>query len=314
MQRVVKTEMSEIERILARLDQKTVEAVKLMASCQGKIVVAGVGKNMPIAQKMVATLNSTGTPAQFLHAGEALHGDLGLINKNDICLVISKSGNTAEIRNALPSIKQSCDKLIALTGNTQSYLATHADIILDASVEKEAGVEQLAPTSSTTVQLVWCDAIAMALKEIKNFRSADFGKLHPGGSLGKQLSWRVADILDADHAPQVQSTASIREVISSLSSGRYGITAVMEKDEIVGVITDGDLRRMLEKYEDISGLFASDIATHSPKTISANTLAKEALRQINQYKIGQLLVVNEDNQYLGVIDFHGLTKEGFYAE
>ena len=310
---IIESEINEIKRMSVNLNQNFAQCVKTLFKCQGKIVVVGVGKNAPIAQKMVATLNSTGSIAQFLHAGEALHGDVGLIQPQDVCLVLSKSGNTAEIKSSLPSIKQFSSKVIAITGNLNSYLAQNSDIILDATVEKEAGILNLAPTSSTTVQLVMCDAIAMTLQQLKKFSAEDFSKFHPGGSLGKQLLLKVEDMLDETQKPQVDSDASIKEVIQSLSSGRFGITVVMNKNEIIGVVTDGDLRRMLEKYTDFSHLRAHDIASFEPKTIKKSILAKTALQLINQYKIGQLVVVDDDNNYVGIVDFHGLTNEGIRA-
>lgn len=311
---IIESEINEVKRMSVNLNQNFAQCVKTLFKCQGKIVVVGVGKNAPIAQKMVATLNSTGSIAQFLHAGEALHGDVGLIQPQDVCLVLSKSGNTAEIKSSLPSIKQFSSKVIAITGNLNSYLAQNSDIILDATVEKEAGILNLAPTSSTTVQLVMCDAIAMTLQQLKKFSAEDFSKFHPGGSLGKQLLLKVEDMLDETQKPQVDSDASIKEVIQSLSSGRFGITVVMNKNEIIGVVTDGDLRRMLEKYTDFSHLRAHDIASFEPKTIKKSILAKTALQLINQYKIGQLVVVDDDNNYVGIVDFHGLTNEGIRAE
>lgn len=311
---IIDAELSEIQTLKTNIGEGFIFVMRELFSASGKIVVVGVGKNAPIAQKMVATLNSTGTHAQFLHAGEALHGDLGLLQSEDIALILSKSGNTAEIKAALPSIKSLCKKTIAITGNMESFLAQHCDYVLNASVSREAGHNNLAPTSSTTVQLVLCDAIAMTLMKMKNFNSEDFGKYHPGGSLGKQLLLKVEDIVDTHQKPQVDINASIQEVIQSLSSGRYGITALIQDNQVVGVITDGDLRRMLEKYSDFSGLTAKDIATFNPKTIYKDTLAKVALKQINDYKIGQLIVLNRDNEYVGIIDFHGLTKEGISAE
>lgn len=311
---IIESEINEVKRMSVNLNQNFAQCVKTLFKCQGKIVVVGVGKNAPIAQKMVATLNSTGSIAQFLHAGEALHGDVGLIQSQDVCLILSKSGNTAEIKSSLPSIKQFSSKVIAITGNLNSYLAQNSDIILDATVEKEAGILNLAPTSSTTVQLVMCDAIAMTLQQLKKFSAEDFSKFHPGGSLGKQLLLKVEDMLDETQKPQVDSDASIKEVIQSLSSGRFGITVVMNKNEIIGVVTDGDLRRMLEKYTDFSHLRAHDIASFEPKTIKKSILAKTALQLINQYKIGQLVVVDDDNNYVGIVDFHGLTNEGIRAE
>ena len=311
---IIESEITEVRRLKENLTDSFAQTVLEMYNCKGKIVLVGVGKNAPIAQKMVASLNSTGTNAQFLHAGEAMHGDIGLIQPEDVCLVLSKSGNTLEIKSSLSPIKQFSSKVIGITANMNSYLARNCDIILDASIEKEAGILNLAPTSSTTVQLVLCDAIAMALQQLKQFTSNDFGRFHPGGSLGKQLLMKVEDMLDISQKPKVDINSSIKTVIKSLSSGRFGITVVQENDKIVGVITDGDLRRMLENYDDFSHLTARDIASYNPKTIKKSTLARKALQLINQYKIGQLVVVDDENKYVGIVDFHGLTNEGISAE
>ena len=311
---IIQKEIAEIQHLHTSLNHLFADVVEILKNCTGKIVVVGVGKNTPVAQKMVATLNSTGSAAQFLHAGEALHGDIGLIQPNDVALILSKSGNTSEIKSALPSIKAFSAKTIAICGNVESYLARQADIFLDTTVIREAGPENLAPTSSTTVQLVLCDAIAMTLKKLKNFNAEDFGRLHPGGSLGKQLLLKVEDMLDAGQKPEVDINAPVKLVIESLSSGRFGITVVKENGKIAGVVTDGDLRRMLEKYSDLGSITARDIASFNPKTIHKSTLARKALQLINEYKIGQLIVVDDNDQYMGIVDFHGLTNEGIRAE
>lgn len=311
---VIERELTEIQKLKTRIDLQFYHIINKIISSQGKVIVVGVGKNAPIANKMVATLNSTGTVAQFLHAGEAVHGDLGLVNKDDVALILSKSGNTAEIKTMLPSLKKLCSATVAITGNLQSFLAKNTDYVLDTTVSREAGPQAVAPTSSTTVQLVMCDALAMSLKKWKKFGKEDFGVYHPGGSLGKMIAWKVADIVDTEYKPAVKTSANIKEVIQSLSSGRFGITAVMEDDKIVGVITDGDLRRMLEKYDRFDGITAKDIATFSPKTIKKDELAFTALKMINRHKIGQLIVVDNDDKYYGIIDFHILTKEGFSEE
>ena len=307
---IIDLQCKEIQKLKENLNNEFLKAIEVLQKCNGKVVVVGVGKNKPIAEKMVATLNSTGTKAQFLHAGEAIHGDLGLLDKNDVAIVLSKSGNTAEIKNAFPSIKKLSHKVIAITGNLNSYLAKNADIVLDTTIENELGHLGVAPTTSTTVQLVVCDIIAVILKKLKGFTKEDFGKFHPGGSLGKKLSWKVEDIVDSTQKPKVNIDADIKEVIQSLTSGRFGITVVEQKGKIVGVITDGDLRRMLQKYTDLSGIKANDIATFSPKTIKKDVLAVDALKIINKNKIGQLIVVDENDEYFGIIDFHVLTNEG----
>ena len=307
---IIDLQCKEIQKLKENLNNEFLKAIEVLQKCNGKVVIVGVGKNKPIAEKMVATLNSTGTKAQFLHAGEAIHGDLGLLDKNDVAIVLSKSGNTAEIKNAFPSIKKLSHKVIAITGNLNSYLAKNADIVLDTTIENELGHLGVAPTTSTTVQLVVCDIIAVILKKLKGFTKEDFGKFHPGGSLGKKLSWKVEDIVDSTQKPKVNIDADIKEVIQSLTSGRFGITVVEQKGKIVGVITDGDLRRMLQKYTDLSGIKANDIATFSPKTIKKDILAIDALKIINENKIGQLIVVDENDDYFGIIDFHVLTNEG----
>lgn len=307
---IIERQCLELNNLQKKIDNNFFLCIEELLHCTGKAVLVGVGKNKPIAEKMVATLNSTGTNAQFLHAGEALHGDLGLLNKEDVAIVLSKSGNTAEIKNALPSIKQLSKSVIAITGNTQSYLAQNADIVLDTTIQEELGPLGLAPTASTTLQLVLCDTIAVTLKKLKGFTKKDFGIYHPGGSLGKKLSWKVADMIDTSQKPSVDIDADVKEVIQSLTSGRFGITVVEQRGNIVGVITDGDLRRMLQKYTNLEGIKANDIATFSPKTIHKDTLAVEALKMINENKIGQLIVVDDMGNYYGIIDFHELTNEG----
>ena len=311
---IIHNELIEIQQLKENLHDNFASVVELIYDCKGKIVVVGVGKNAPIAQKMVATLNSTGTVAQFLHAGEAMHGDIGLVKSTDVCLVLSKSGNTTEIKSVLPALKEMSQTTVAICGNAASYLAINCDYFLNTTIQKEAGPENLAPTSSTTVQLVLCDAIAMSVKKLKNFTTTDFGKFHPGGMLGKQLLLRVQDMIDTSQKPQVDINAPIKEVIQSLSSGRFGITVVKDKNKICGVVTDGDLRRMLEKYSDLKDILAKDIATFNPKTIHQATLASKALQLINEYKIGQLIVVDDNDNYLGIVDFHSLTNEGIRAE
>ncbi len=314
LSQVFEKELIEIKYASERVDKNFAEVVAVLKKCTGKIVMVGVGKNMPIAQKMVATLNSTGTLAQFLHAGEALHGDLGLVTQEDVAVVLSKSGNTAEIKAVLPSLKKQAKTIVAICGDKDSTLGEMADYYIDASVSCEADPNNLAPTSSTTVQLVICDAIAVALLEMKDFTAEEFGRFHPGGSLGKNLTWTVGDMVDTSQKPWVELNAPIQEVIKSLSYGRHGITVVMDGTEIVGVITDGDLRRMLEKQTNLEGVTAKDLASFHPKIVSTDMNAREALQKMNENKILQLVVVDEENRYAGIIDFHGLTKEGIRAE
>ncbi|RZJ37743.1 MAG: KpsF/GutQ family sugar-phosphate isomerase, partial [Chryseobacterium sp.] len=268
----------------------------------------GASKSAHVANKIVATLNSTGTPSQFLHAAEAIHGDLGVIQKQDVVLCISYSGNSPEIVNLIPFLKEYSAALIAMTGNPESKLAKAADIVLDTHVDKEACPNKLAPTSSTTVQMALGDALAVCLMDLKDFKEIDFAKFHPGGSLGKNLTAKVEQFV-SKNKPEVTSQASIRDVIISVSGSKHGITVVVENGEIIGVITDGDIRRMLLDQDDISQVKASDIISKNPKTIDKNSLAKEAMLILKQYNIGQL-VVTDQNQYYGIIDIHKLLDEG----
>jgi len=272
-------------------------------------VVTGIGKSAIIGQKIVATLNSTGTPAIFMHAADAIHGDLGIIQKKDIVICLSKSGETPEIKVLVPLLKDRGSSLIAIVGNTNSYLARHADYIIDTSVPKEACPNNLAPTSSTTAQLVMGDALAVCLLESRGFSAGDFAKFHPGGTLGKELYLKVRDLYPNNPAPKVNPSDDLKAVILEISSKRLGATAVLNGDKLIGVITDGDLRRMLEKNTDIKKLTASDIMTPKPKTIEADILVVHALNIMRQNNITQLLVV-EKKKYLGIIHLHDILKEG----
>lgn len=301
-------EISELQKLKNRLDDEFVKAVDIIRSAEGKLIIVGIGKSAHVANKIVATLNSTGTPSQFLHASEAIHGDLGVIQKSDVVLCISNSGNSPEIINLLPYLKNYSSALIGMTGNRNSKLAEFSDVILDTHVDTEACPNQLAPTSSTTLQMALGDALAIVLMELNGFKAHDFAKFHPGGSLGKNLLARVSDFLSSQK-PQVAETASIRDVIISISASRHGITVVTREDEIIGVITDGDLRRMLMKGEDLSTITASEIMSQKPKTIEKDALAREALRILKDNNIGQL-VVTENGKYFGIIDLHKLLDEG----
>ncbi len=273
------------------------------------MVVTGIGKSAIIANKIVATLNSTGTPAIFLHAADAIHGDIGTIQKNDNIICLSKSGNTPEIKVLVPLLKKGGNKLIAMTGNTASYLAKQADFVLNCTVEKEACPHDLAPTSSTTAQLAMGDALAVCLLECRDFSKEDFARFHPGGALGKKLYLKVEDISSQNQKPQVKPGDSIRAVIMEISSKRLGATAVVENGKLAGVITDGDLRRMLEKPGDTSKLKASSIMNKNPKTIEEGELAVNAMKFMEQYSITQLIVTNK-GKYSGFIHLHDLIKEG----
>lgn len=285
------------------------EAAQLIYNSKGRVIITGIGKSAIIANKIVATLNSTGTPAVFMHAADAIHGDLGLILKDDVVICISKSGNTPEIKVLIPLIKSAKNKMIAITGNKDSFLGQYADFILNAYVEKEACPNNLAPTTSTTAQLVIGDALAVCLLELRGFSSNDFAKYHPGGALGKKLYLRVQDISSVNEKPKVGPTTSIKNVIVEITEKMLGVTAVVENNAIVGIITDGDLRRMLSKVDDFSKLTAKDIMSANPKRIQAESMAIDALEVMENYGISQLLV-EENGEYAGVVHLHDLIKEG----
>ncbi|GAA3567588.1 KpsF/GutQ family sugar-phosphate isomerase [Snuella lapsa] len=285
------------------------EAVELIYKSKGRVIITGIGKSAIIANKIVATLNSTGTPAIFMHAADAIHGDLGLILKDDVVICISKSGNTPEIKVLVPLIKSANNKMIAITGNTESFLGQQADYILNTFVEKEACPNNLAPTTSTTAQLVIGDALAVCLLELRGFSSKDFAKYHPGGALGKKLYLRVHDISSVNQKPKVTANTSIKEVIIEISEKMLGVTAVIENNKIIGIITDGDLRRMLSKADNFSSLTAKDIMSANPKRIAADAMAIDAKELMENNDISQLLV-EENGLYAGVVHIHDLIKEG----
>ena len=293
------------------LSDDFVKAVQLIYKCGGRLVISGIGKSAIIAQKMVATFNSTGTPSLYMHAADAIHGDLGMVQKDDVVMVISKSGNSPEIKVLVPLIKNFGNALIGLVGNLESYLALQADIIINSTVSEEACPNNLAPTSSTTAQLVMGDALAVCLMELKGFTGADFAKFHPGGLLGKKLYLRVMDLYIQNQQPAVGPATSLRETIVSISGSRLGMTVVVDgtNKEILGVITDGDLRRMLEKNSSLEGITAKDIMTVNPRTILPDALAVEALDVLRKFDITQLVVANQ-KQYLGVLHLHDLVREG----
>ena len=306
---VIKQEAAAITHLAELLNDDFPGAVNLIFQSEGRVIVTGIGKSANIAQKMVSTFNSTGTPAIFMHAADAIHGDLGIILKDDVVLTISKSGDTPEIKVLLPLIKYRGNKIVAITGNMSSFLAKQADYALDVSIEKEACPNNLAPTTSTTAQLVMGDALAVCLLELSGFGIADFAKVHPGGALGKKLYLRAEDIFVNNEKPQVAPDTSISDVIVEISSKRLGTTAVLENGEIIGLITDGDLRRMLQNTQNYSHLCAKDIMSKKPKTIAKDTLLVDALNMMRNNNITQLLV--EDNgEYLGVIHLHDILKEG----
>ena len=306
--RTVRMEAAAVQALEDRL-HNIGPVVDALAACTGRVVISGIGKSAIIAQKIVATLNSTGTPSLFLHAADAIHGDLGLVQKDDVVMIISKSGESPEIKVLVPLIKNFGNCVIGMVGNTTSYLARRADFVLDTTVAQEACPNNLAPTTSTTAQLVMGDVLAVCLMEHRGFRAEDFAKLHPGGTLGKKLYLRVHDLCDDNAAPQVSPDADLKKVIMEMTRARLGLTAVVDDGAVLGVITDGDLRRMLEKTESITGVQAKDIMTRGPKTIAPQELAVNALDLMRRHQITQLIVADE-GRYAGVIHLHDLVKEG----
>lgn len=307
-----KTILSESESIAALadyLDNDFALAAEIIYNSKGRLVVTGIGKSAIIASKIVATLNSTGTPSLFLHAAEAIHGDLGMVQPGDVVICISKSGNSPEIKVLVPLLKRFGNVLIGMTGNKDSFLGKESDYVLNAYVEAEACPNNLAPTNSTTAQLVLGDALAVCLMEMRNFKSEDFAKYHPGGALGKKLLLRVGDMLDATHKPQVSPDCSIKTAIVEISEKRLGVTAVVDKGVIVGIITDGDIRRMLNDRDNIAGVTASDIMTRNPKTIKSADMAVDALNTMENFAITQLVVADE-GEYKGILHLHDILKEG----
>ena len=298
-----------ISKLADFVDESFAEAVELIYNSKGRVIITGIGKSAIIANKIVATLNSTGTPSVFMHAADAIHGDLGLVLKEDVVICISKSGNTPEIKVLIPLLKKAKNILIAITGNMKSMLAEQADFIFNSYVQQEACPNNLAPTTSTTAQLVIGDALAVCLLEIRGFSSDDFAKYHPGGALGKKLFLSVKELLELNEKPAVSLNSGIKEVIIEISKKRLGVTAVIENNKIVGIITDGDLRRMLANTEDFSKLYAKDIMSKAPKTINVSAMAIEAMEIMESNEISQLLV-QDNEQYAGVIHLHDLIKEG----
>ncbi len=306
-------ESNAIANLANLLDSSFVDAVNFIFNSKGRVIVTGIGKSANIAAKMVATFNSTGTPAVFMHAADAIHGDLGNVQRNDVVICISKSGNTPEIKVLVPLIKKSNNKVIAITGNPDSFLGTNANFLLNSYVEKEACPNNLAPTTSTTAQLVLGDALAVCLLDLRGFTSSDFAKYHPGGALGKRLYLRVSDLIKNNQLPKVESTDKVTKVIVEISEKRLGVTAVVgENNKILGIITDGDIRRMLSKTTKIDELTANDIMSKNPKTINVDAMAVEALEALENSSITQILVTNDNNEYVGVVHLHDLIKEGIF--
>jgi arabinose-5-phosphate isomerase len=305
-------ESNAIANLVNLIDENFENAINFILTSKGRVIVTGIGKSANIATKIVATFNSTGTPAIFMHAADAIHGDLGNVQKDDVVICISKSGNTPEIKVLVPLIKNYGNKIIAITGNIDSYLGKNSDFPLNTFVEKEACPNNLAPTTSTTAQLVMGDALAVCLLELNNFSSKDFARYHPGGALGKRLYLRVSDLIKENQLPKVLENDTISKVIVEISEKRLGVTAVLNAHKITGIITDGDIRRMLSTSADIQNLTAKDIMGANPKTIHKDAMAIEALEALENDSITQILVVDDVDEYIGVVHLHDLIKEGIF--
>ncbi len=307
--KTIEIEVDSLNKLTDFINEDFVKSVQTILNSKGRVVITGIGKSAIIAQKIVATMNSTGTPSIFMHAADAIHGDLGIIQKDDVVICISKSGNTPEIKVLIPLLKREGNPLIAITANKDSFLGLQSDFILLAYTKEEACPNNLAPTTSTTAQLVLGDALAVSLMQMKQFGSKDFAKYHPGGALGKKLYLTVGDAIAKNEVPKVSPETDIKQVIIEISQKMLGVTAVIDGEKIVGVITDGDIRRMLNKFDNIQGLKAKDIMSINPKTINYQTLAVDALDFMQNHKITQLLVT-KDNIYIGIIHLHNLIQEG----
>ncbi|MBL7915975.1 MAG: KpsF/GutQ family sugar-phosphate isomerase [Bacteroidia bacterium] len=307
--RTIDIEAESVKTLKTFINGDFIESVKLIHFSEGRVIITGIGKSAIIAQKIVATLNSTGTPAVFMHAADAIHGDLGIIQQHDVVIVISKSGNTPEIKVLVPLLKNGGNKLIAIAGDPQSFLATNSNYFLNTSVSREACPNNLAPTSSTTAQLAMGDALAVCLLDCKGFTSSDFARFHPGGALGKRLYLKVADIFPNNQKPTVSPTDSMSNVIMEISSKRLGVTAVVENEKLLGIITDGDLRRMFGKSTDLQAVKAADMMSVNPKTAQPDMMAVDALQIMKQFNITSLVVV-EGDKYQGFIHLHDLLREG----
>lgn len=303
------SESESIAKLIDFIDFNFAEATQTIFNSKGRLIVTGIGKSAIIAQKMVATFNSTGTPSLFLHASEAIHGDLGMMQTDDVIICISKSGNSPEIKVLVPLLKRFGNRLIAITGNMTSFLAKESHYVLNTTVDAESCPNNLAPTNSTTAQLVMGDALAVCLMEMRNFTSEDFAKYHPGGALGKKLLLRVNDMLENSLKPMVAPDASIKKVIFEISEKRLGVTAVVENEKVIGIITDGDIRRMLNENDTFTHLTAKDIMTKNPKMIQSTIMVTDALNILEDFAITQLIVV-DNNEYKGVLHLHDILKEG----
>ena len=307
--KTILSESEAIVKLIDYLDENFSRAVEIIFQSKGRLVVTGIGKSAIIGQKMVATFNSTGTPSMFLHAAEAIHGDLGMIQKDDVIICISKSGNSPEIKALIPLLKRDGNLLIGISGNSSSFLAQHSDYVLNTTVAAEACPINLAPTNSTTAQLVMGDALAICLMEMRDFKAEDFARYHPGGALGKKLLLRVKDMIEHNLKPAVTPDTAVKKVIFEISEKRLGVTAVVENNKVVGIITDGDIRRMLNDRDSFTDLSAKDIMTKNPKSTSSDTMAIDALQILENHSITQLIVIDNE-EYKGVLHLHDILKEG----
>lgn len=307
---VIEKEKKAVEKLSTYIDDAFVNAVETIFSTKGRVVVTGIGKSANIATKIVSTFNSTGTPALFMHAADAIHGDLGMVQHDDVVICISKSGNTPEIKVLVPLLKGFGNTLIAIVGDTESFLAKQSDIVLNTCVEHEACPNDLAPTTSTTAQLVMGDALAVALIECRNFTANDFARFHPGGALGKKLYLHVDDLYRQNERPIVKPTTSLRETVLEMTSKRLGCAVVVDGEKIVGIVCDGDLRRMMKRHESTDGITAADIMSSVPKMVTPQEYAVKALDIMRTNSITQLIVVDDSNHYLGVLHIHDILREG----
>ena len=313
-QQTLKIEAESLKDLIPLLNSDFANATKAVFECKGRLIVSGIGKSANVAHKIVATLNSTGTPAVFMHAADAIHGDLGIVLKDDIVMILSNSGNSPEIKALLPFIKSRGNKVIAVVGNLKSDLGQKSDWVFNSSVKKEACSNNLAPTSSTTAQMALGDALAVALINMRGFTSVDFAKSHPGGALGKKFYLKIDEIVAKNERPQVKLSSTINEVIYEMSSKRLGATAVVKEEKVIGIITDGDIRRMIEKKKDLTNVKAQDIMGNNPLSLPLGALASEAMRIVKEKNIMHLVIVDEQNKYVGIIHLHDLINEGISEE
>ncbi len=311
--RTLELEAESIAGLKKFVDESFEKTVEIIHQSKGRVVITGIGKSAIVGQKIVATLNSTGTPALFMHAADAIHGDIGMVQKDDTVIIISKSGESPEIKVLVPLIKSFGNPLIGICGNKNSLLAKEANFFLNTTVEKEACPHNLAPTSSTTAQMVMGDALAVCLMELNEFTGKDFARYHPGGNLGKRLYLKVDDVYKLNEKPSVFAEATLKDVIIEISKGRLGATAVVDNNgKVTGIVTDGDVRRMLERTSDVNNIKATDITTHNPKTIQPELLAVQAFEMLKQFDINQLIIADSNGIYLGIIHLHDLIREGIF--